>query len=630
MAKFVIEIRSRGFDKATQDFIRLNKESGNLNENQKRLRNNTIGLRRQLGALRNNILLLTFAYVGLNKGIGGFIRASAGFESVRARLVGLTGSTEEAKLAFDAFNKVAATTPFQLQDVVNAGAQLEAFGLDSKNTLRAVTDLAAFMGSNATEAANALGRAFAGGAGAAEILRERGILELIKSSQGIKDFSKITLPEFRAALLAAMVDPVAGIQGSSQRLADTFNGAVSNMQDALTRFQASIGDVLLPKMTELVKSTEAFFRAADPQRLFQLATAFSVAATALAVYNARAAIALSVTTAWATRTALLTASFAKLIPIAVALVAAIGIDKFLQARDAFDAFATKVDDTKDSVNSLIPPLKNVNQQTTTLISNLSLTGDQQLKLNRIMQDAVLQNAINAGMEDKRIKAMQLGFQTVNRMSASLREKVIIDNDALTVGELLVGKTQELTEAEEQELAALKKLFDLRKEAIGAGKELVTTNKNITGSLEGIVRQVKNLKNQSQEQQFGTLLRIMAQLAALTTGGGQAAGALNILSAAFGHTGGLVKNNGIQRFANGGMVQGQDNVPIMAQAGEFIIRRDAVQNIGVGNLAQMNRTGSSGANVTVNIQGGVVQEDYVRNTLIPALNKATSQGSRINA
>ena len=91
--------------------------------------------------------------------------------------------------------------------------------------------------------------------------------------------------------------------------------------------------------------------------------------------------------------------------------------------------------------------------------------------------------------------------------------------------------------------------------------------------------------------------------------------------ASGHTGGLIKNNGIQRFAQGGTVRGQDNVPIMAQAGEFVMRRDAVRNIGVQNLAEMNRSGSSGG-VTVNIQGNMIgNESFVRDTLIPEITRA---------
>ena len=99
-----------------------------------------------------------------------------------------------------------------------------------------------------------------------------------------------------------------------------------------------------------------------------------------------------------------------------------------------------------------------------------------------------------------------------------------------------------------------------------------------------------------------------------------------------HTGGLIKDNGdIQRFANGGQVRGQDNVPIMAQAGEFIIRKAVVEQVGVDNLAQLNRgEGGVGNTINVNISGGVVDESYVNNELIPALNKASSLGNRINA
>ena len=92
----------------------------------------------------------------------------------------------------------------------------------------------------------------------------------------------------------------------------------------------------------------------------------------------------------------------------------------------------------------------------------------------------------------------------------------------------------------------------------------------------------------------------------------------------GHTGGLIGNNGIQRFATGGMVQGQDNVPILAQAGEFIMQRSAVQNIGVQNLADMNRSGSAGG-VTVNIQGNMIGNDeFVRDNLIPQLKQVSDQ------
>jgi hypothetical protein len=111
--------------------------------------------------------------------------------------------------------------------------------------------------------------------------------------------------------------------------------------------------------------------------------------------------------------------------------------------------------------------------------------------------------------------------------------------------------------------------------------------------------------------------------------GATGGFLNFLIA---HTGGLVKDDKIQKFATGGQVQGRDNVPIMAQAGEFIIRKEIVDRVGVDSLASLNNGETSTNNSTINvtIQGGVVDDSYVNNTLIPALNKATSLGNKINA
>lgn len=108
-------------------------------------------------------------------------------------------------------------------------------------------------------------------------------------------------------------------------------------------------------------------------------------------------------------------------------------------------------------------------------------------------------------------------------------------------------------------------------------------------------------------------------------GGQVGGAFLQAGSMFvGHTGGLIKNNGIQRFATGGMVQGQDNIPIMAQAGEFIMQRSAVQNIGVDNLAAMN-SGQSSVGLTINIQGNMVSDkSFVRDIMVPEIKKSMNR------
>ncbi len=194
------------------------------------------------------------------------INTASEFEQLKTRLVSLYGSVDKATDVFAKFKKIAATTPFSLKNVVQAGATLKAFGMDAENTLKSVTDLAAFMGLDVVEAAQAVGRAFAGGVGAADVLRERGVLNLIKSFKGIDDLTKLTLPEFRKALIEAMQDPAAGIAGATDRMSQTFAGAMSNMGDALENLAAKIGTVFIPFLksaakgiTELVSPSKSLY-----------------------------------------------------------------------------------------------------------------------------------------------------------------------------------------------------------------------------------------------------------------------------------------------------------------------------------------------------------------------------------
>jgi hypothetical protein len=193
------------------------------------------------------------------------VRTAAQFESLRVRLNALTGSVDKGGQLFDKFNTIAATTPFQLDRVVEAGASLEAFGADSEKTLKGVTDLAAFMGVDVVDAAAAFGRAFAGGAGAADVLRDRGVLTLIKLKTGVDDLTKLSLPEFRAALQESIENPSFGIAGATDLLSQTFDGAYSNMQDSVAQLANAFGQRLLPSSKDVVLSIK---ETADSLRSF--------------------------------------------------------------------------------------------------------------------------------------------------------------------------------------------------------------------------------------------------------------------------------------------------------------------------------------------------------------------------
>ena len=239
--KYVLEFNSKGVKKTKSDVDSLNTSQNKLAKNSKKIK---AGLA---------VVGVAIAAMGTYA-----INTAAQFEKLRTRLNTMYGSVNKGTKAFQTFNKIAATTPFAVKNVVEAGAALKAFGMDAEKNIKGVADLAAFMGVDVVEAAQAMGRAFAGGAGAADVLRERGVLELIKSFKGVDDLTKLTLPEFREALEEAITDPTLGISGATSALSETFEGAYSNMMDSVDRLASKMGDALLRTVKNVVRGMTSF------------------------------------------------------------------------------------------------------------------------------------------------------------------------------------------------------------------------------------------------------------------------------------------------------------------------------------------------------------------------------------
>jgi hypothetical protein len=778
------------------------------------MRRSTAGLEASLGSLRNRLLVNAFAIAAVTKAAQGFFRSAIEFEDVKARLVGLTGSVEGAEFAFKKLNQVAATTPFQLGDVVNAGAQLEAFGASATDTIKPITDLAAFMGTTATEAANAFGRAYAGGAGAADILRERGVLNIIKSFKGIEDLSKITLPEFREALLGALVDPTVGIEGSSERMSKTFSGAMSNMLDSLSRLTAAISSRFLPSITDMVKGitdlsnagvqlfTSVDMTQTDPFGTKELSGRLGTL-TIKDIPKLRQEIAKA------------EADFTKLQkkrkqqPLLPGMIEPVQFEQFdlsintSQAEEstksfqillgdqqvALDQTGVKILELGTGITGLVNPLADAQQairdqievsgalgeqidveegKLNTLRKTLQKLEDQEKRRNaqlreeaqaQIQRNAAIQGRIisqqreiqlnelnseldselldnasllttainsNSGSIEKNIQIEQVRLQTISRIrdslnlsedqmkkfrdgldltnvkldengqsfilangetvtfskeNAALIEKIILASQTMQLyNDAIARNKQELVDNNEQQkiqaqtlatfnglflqtdkgqrrnientialMEANKKLIisqndiseadfksviaSLSDELQNLGEKNIDLNNiftQIAGSINVLSSSMKALGDESATaaEKNAALLKTMGGLMMTLGAGTPISGVGAVLSAfgaAIGHTGGYIKQDGsIQRFATGGMVQGQDNVPILAQAGEFIMQRSAVQNIGVQNLADMNRTGNAGG-VTVNIQGNMIGNDeFVRDSLIPQLKEVSDQ------
>tara|TARA_R100000655_G_scaffold52345_5_gene90150 strand:- start:11643 stop:13445 length:1803 start_codon:yes stop_codon:yes gene_type:complete len=157
----------------------------------------------------------------------------------------------------------------------------------------------------------------------------------------------------------------------------------------------------------------------------------------------------------------------------------------------------------------------------------------------------------------------------------------------------IGKAAEVTGKKVKEMSL--------EQAISVGQ----SSESVKGAIRSVIKaKFASMMASMLEKEIGT-----KGLVGLITGAAGAAAATALFDKL------------VPKFADGGIVGGagkQDTVPAMLTPGEVILNQAQQENL-VGGMG-----------TTINIQGGVVDESYVNNQLIPALNKATSLGTRLNA
>ena len=155
------------------------------------------------------------------------------FDIINSSLVTVTGSTENAAIAFDRIKDFAATTPFDLGQVANAFVQLKAFGLDpSAEALRSYGNTASAMGKDLGQMVQAVANATTG---EFEMLKSFGIKARTETDSISFTFRGLTTSvgknseEIQAYLLALGKTDFAG---AMELRAATLDGALSNLGDS--------------------------------------------------------------------------------------------------------------------------------------------------------------------------------------------------------------------------------------------------------------------------------------------------------------------------------------------------------------------------------------------------------------
>jgi len=246
--KFIIEIRTQGFKEAKKDFDKLNTQTRSFVRNANKGTSATAGFRRAMSSLRNNLLLVTFAFggiiVALNKVVKAYREQIEAETRLRASLRNVASASEDGA---DKLMKLASalqqTTTFGDEQIISGQAMLATFQLN-EDAIAALTprmlDMAAAMGTGGeglTTIALQLGKAFTGQIGALSrsgVLIDKLGLSIAKSQGPASEF----------AFLIEQLDK--NFEGLAEELGQTTIGRIDQLKNKISDINEELGKTALP------------------------------------------------------------------------------------------------------------------------------------------------------------------------------------------------------------------------------------------------------------------------------------------------------------------------------------------------------------------------------------------------
>ena len=236
--KIVLELEAKT-KKLVAELKKAKKSIKGVDDQTNRMRISTAGLRRSIGALRNNMLLVSFAFGGTAKAVSSLIRAYGEQELAERKLEQALGFTSQALLT--QASALQQQTSFGDEAIIGVQALIGAFTKDEeqiKELTKTTLDLAAAKGMDLTAAADLVSKSFGSSTNAL-------------SRYGIQVEGAVGSTE-RLENLTGNVAALFGGQASAQ--ADTMTGAMQQMSNALGDTSETMGALLEP-------STIAFSKA---------------------------------------------------------------------------------------------------------------------------------------------------------------------------------------------------------------------------------------------------------------------------------------------------------------------------------------------------------------------------------
>jgi hypothetical protein len=198
-----------------------------------------------------------------------FLTAAGEVERYKAVLKTMLGTTELAEKRFEEMSNFAATTPFNLNGVVEMGNQLQALGAYSKSTMTNLGDLAAASGKPIEQVVNAFAKLKSGQKGeGVNMFRDLLITnaDWIKATgKGMSKNGELLASTTELLNVLPKIMKEKKFNGMMEEMSKTYEGQVSNMEDANSQLKSSIGSLILPlakkvipKITDFIKNIQTW------------------------------------------------------------------------------------------------------------------------------------------------------------------------------------------------------------------------------------------------------------------------------------------------------------------------------------------------------------------------------------
>ncbi len=177
---------------------------------------------------------------GIQRLAGSFLSIASDMEKYETTLGTVLKSEEKAAEMMQWISDFAATTPFEIPELVEASTRLEAYGMSAQKYMKTLGDASGALGKNIMQAVEMVADASQGefermkefGLRATDVAKKAGFETVQEMNSSRENLAKGT-----EALMQLLEERYSG---GMAKLAATFQGMISNLKDQMTRFKMMV------------------------------------------------------------------------------------------------------------------------------------------------------------------------------------------------------------------------------------------------------------------------------------------------------------------------------------------------------------------------------------------------------